>query len=103
ELLPSGPCWQFQVIPTTHLTKKIVHLYYHDALEYIESLFNHPFLADKMEFSPFRLFTTAEHLVRIYTEWMSSDSTWEMQSQIPEGGSLCSVILSSNKTYIREI
>ncbi|KAG6369417.1 hypothetical protein JVT61DRAFT_14900 [Boletus reticuloceps] len=103
ELLPSGLRWQFQVIPTTHPTKKPVHLYYRDALECIESLFNHPFLADKMEFSPFRLFTTAEHLVRVYTEWMSSDSAWEMQSQIPEGGSLCGVILSSDKTHITNI
>ncbi|KAG6372365.1 hypothetical protein JVT61DRAFT_7805 [Boletus reticuloceps] len=102
ELLPSGPCWQFQVIPTTHPTKKPVHLYYHDALECIESLFNHPFLADKMEFSPFRLFTTAEHLVRVYTEWMSSDSAWEMQVK-RMGGSLCGVILSSDKTHITNI
>ncbi|KAF8430633.1 hypothetical protein L210DRAFT_834799, partial [Boletus edulis BED1] len=28
ELLPSGPRWKFEVIPTTHPTKQPIHLYY---------------------------------------------------------------------------
>ncbi|KAF8553694.1 hypothetical protein OG21DRAFT_1485200 [Imleria badia] len=103
ELLPSGPRWKFEVVPTTHPTKQPVHLYYRDALECIESLFNHPFFADKIDFTPFRLFTTAERVVRVYTEWMSSNSAWEMQSQIPAGGTLCGVILSSDKTNVTKI
>ncbi|KAG6371382.1 hypothetical protein JVT61DRAFT_9598 [Boletus reticuloceps] len=103
ELLPSGPRWKFEVVPTTHPTKQPVHLYYCDALECIESLFNHPFFADKMDFTPFQLFTIAERVVRVYTEWMSSNSAWEMQLQIPAGGTLCGVILSSDKTNITKI
>lgn len=79
EQLPSGPRWKFEVVPTTHPTKQPVHLYYRDALECVESLFNHPYFSNKMDFTPFRLFTTAERIVRVYTEWMSSDSAWEMQ------------------------
>ncbi|KAF8451174.1 hypothetical protein L210DRAFT_3305461, partial [Boletus edulis BED1] len=60
ELLPSGPRWQFQIVPTTHETKQPVHLYFRDALKCIESLFSHPYFANKMDFSPYRLFTTAE-------------------------------------------
>ncbi|KAI6016995.1 hypothetical protein BKA83DRAFT_4128668 [Pisolithus microcarpus] len=63
ELLPSEP----------------IQLYFQDALDCVEALFNHPFL-DKMDFTPFRSFTTAEHLVRVFTEWMSSDGAWDMQS-----------------------
>ncbi|KAF8438820.1 hypothetical protein L210DRAFT_853522, partial [Boletus edulis BED1] len=103
ELLPSGPWWKFEVVPTTHPTKQPVHLYYRDALECIKSLFNHPFFADKIDFMPFQLFTTAERVVRVYTEWMSSNSAWEMQSQIPAGGTLCGVIISSDKTNITRI
>ncbi|KAF8129620.1 hypothetical protein EV363DRAFT_1399916 [Boletus edulis] len=103
ELLPSGPQWKFEVIPTTHPTKQPIHLYYRDALKCIESLFNHPFFADKMDFTPFRLFTTAEQVVRVYTEWMSSNSAWEMQSQIPAGGTLCGIILSLDKTNVTKI
>ncbi|KAN0101088.1 hypothetical protein V8E55_001072 [Tylopilus felleus] len=77
ELLPSGSQWKFKVVPTTHPTKQPIHLYYWDAHKCIELL--------------------------VYTEWMSSDSAWEMQSQIPAGGTLCSVILSSNKTHIMNI
>ncbi|KAI6004712.1 hypothetical protein EDD15DRAFT_2384724 [Pisolithus albus] len=87
ELLPSGPRWKFQIIPTTHPTRE-------------PALFNHPFFADKMDFTPFWLFTTAEHLVRVFTEWMSSDGAWDMQHKIPEGATICGIILSSDKTNI---
>ena len=68
---------------TTHQTKRPVHLYFCDVLQCVESLFNHPYFADKMDLSPFCLFTTAECLVRVYTEWMSSDGAWDMQVGIP--------------------
>ncbi|KAI6022462.1 hypothetical protein BKA83DRAFT_4464045 [Pisolithus microcarpus] len=100
ELLPSGPQWKFQIVPTTHSTKEPIQLYFRDALDCVEALFNHPFFEDKMDFTPFRLFTTAERVVRVFTEWMSSDGAWDMQSKIPEGGMVCGVILSSDKTNI---
>ncbi|KAI5982061.1 hypothetical protein EDD15DRAFT_2378525 [Pisolithus albus] len=62
ELLPSGPRWKFQIVPTTHPTREPVQLYFRDTLDCVEALFNHPFFADKMDFTPFRLFTTAERL-----------------------------------------
>ncbi|KAG6369930.1 hypothetical protein JVT61DRAFT_13314 [Boletus reticuloceps] len=60
EIRPSGPVWKFKVILTTHPTKQLVHLDYHDSLNCIESLFNNPIFAGEMEFSLYRLFTTAE-------------------------------------------
>ncbi|KAF8417310.1 hypothetical protein L210DRAFT_3428288, partial [Boletus edulis BED1] len=103
ELLPSGPRWHFQLVPTTHEMKQPIHLYFRDALDCVESLFNHPYFADKMDFTPFRLFTTAEHIVRMYTEWMSSDGAWDLQTKIPAGATLCGVILSSDKTNITNV
>ncbi|KAF8425368.1 hypothetical protein L210DRAFT_3421346 [Boletus edulis BED1] len=103
EILPSRPVWKFKVVPTTHPTKQPVHLYYRDSLDCIESLFNNPIFAGEMDFSPYRLFTTAERIVRVYTEWMSSDAAWELQSQITDGGTLCGVILSSDKTNITNV
>ncbi|KAF8451179.1 hypothetical protein L210DRAFT_3387321 [Boletus edulis BED1] len=101
ELLPSGPRWQFQIVPTTHETKQPVHLYFRDALKCIESLFSHPYFANKMDFSPYRLFGRfTECLVRVYTEYMSSDSAWDNQTKIPAGATLCGAILSSDKTNI---
>ncbi|KAF8414372.1 hypothetical protein L210DRAFT_3730324 [Boletus edulis BED1] len=101
EMLPSGPPWKFQIIPTTHPTKNPVHLYYHDSLECVEALFNHPLFACEMDLSPYCLFTTAERIVWLYMEWMSGDVAWEMQSAIEHsGGTFCGVILSSDKTNI---
>ena len=37
------------------------------------------FFADNMDFSPYWLFTSGEHDVRVYTEWMSSNGAWELQ------------------------
>ncbi|KIK16208.1 hypothetical protein PISMIDRAFT_82959, partial [Pisolithus microcarpus 441] len=100
EILPSGPRWNARVVPTTHPTKSPVTLYYHDSLDCVESLFNHPLFVQTMDYLPFRLFTTAERIVRVFTEWMSSDGAWDLQLKFPEGSTLCSVILSSDKTHI---
>lgn len=35
-----------------------------------------------MEYAPYKLFTSAERDVRVYTEWMSSDGAWELQVSI---------------------
>ncbi|KAL4077787.1 hypothetical protein J3A83DRAFT_4061254, partial [Scleroderma citrinum] len=80
--------------------KQPVHLYFCDALDCMELLFNHSFFAGKMNYMPFHLFTIAEHVVRVFTEWMSSNGAWDKQSQIPEGPTLCGVIFSSDKTNI---
>ncbi|KAI9574126.1 hypothetical protein HD554DRAFT_2044741 [Boletus coccyginus] len=53
-----------------------------------------------MDFSLFCLFTMAEHLVRVFIEWMSSDGTWDMQMKISTGATLCGVILLSDKMNI---
>ncbi|KAF8419490.1 hypothetical protein L210DRAFT_3366672, partial [Boletus edulis BED1] len=100
ELLPPGPRWNYRIVPTSHPTKNPVILYYRDALDCIKSLFNHPYYAPHMDYTPFRLFTTAERIVREYTEWMSAEVAWWMQSKLPEGATLCGVILSSDKTHI---
>ncbi|KAF8415527.1 hypothetical protein L210DRAFT_3616586 [Boletus edulis BED1] len=103
ESLPSGPRWSYRTLSLDHETKDPVCLYYRDALDCVKLLFNHPLFADKMEFAPYRQFTSAERDVRIYTEWMSSDSAWELQEKIPIGGTLCGVILSSDKTNITNV
>ncbi|KAF9231959.1 hypothetical protein BU15DRAFT_90780 [Melanogaster broomeanus] len=100
ELLPSGPRWNVRVMDTSHPTKSPVRLYFRDTLDCIESLFNHPYFIDKLDLTPQRIFETAEHVVRMYSEWMTSDVAWSMQSQLPLGATLLGVILSSDKTNI---
>ena len=79
EMLPSGPCWLSQVIPTAHPTKSPVILYWRDPLDCIASILNHPFFHDRIDFMPCRVYTTAQRWCHVYSEWMTGDDTWNMQ------------------------
>ncbi|KAI6013393.1 hypothetical protein BKA83DRAFT_96544 [Pisolithus microcarpus] len=103
EDLPKGLCWKVHIVPTRHPTTNPVQLYWHDSLKCIEALFNHLFYTGKMDYSPFRVFTAAERVMRVYSEWMSSDGAWDLQTKVPIGSTICSVILSSDKTNITNV
>ncbi|KAG1806939.1 uncharacterized protein HD556DRAFT_1436867 [Suillus plorans] len=47
-----------------------------------------------------KVYHTAEKLSWIYTEWMTGEHAWEMQSALPHGATLLGTILSSDKTCI---
>jgi hypothetical protein len=79
EMLPAGPQWKCKPWNTSHATKKPVKIFYRDAIECLESLFNNPLLSDAIRFAPFRLFRTAQKLVRVYTEWLTGNAAWDMQ------------------------
>ncbi|KAG2105843.1 uncharacterized protein F5147DRAFT_746400 [Suillus discolor] len=100
EMLPSGPRWMSQVLSTSHPTKSPVVLYWHDPLDCISAILNHPFFHDQLDFMPHRVYTTAQHLCCVYSEWMTGDDTWNMQSALPKGTTLLGTILSSNKMNI---
>ncbi|KAG2106248.1 uncharacterized protein F5147DRAFT_653992 [Suillus discolor] len=100
EMLPSGPRWMSQVLSMSHPTKSPVVLYWRDPLDCISAILNHPFFHDRLDFMPRRVYTTAQHLCCVYSEWMTGDDTWNMQSALPEGATLLGTILSSDKTNI---
>jgi len=77
--LPSGPCWTYRLVSTTHLTKEPIYLYHRDALDCVKLLFNHLLFANDMDYVLHCVFTDAECDVRVYNEWMSSNGCWEMQ------------------------
>jgi hypothetical protein len=54
-------------------------LFYRDSLDCLETLLSNPLLTDQIDFSPYRVYKTAERLVRIYSEWMTGDGAWQMQ------------------------
>ncbi|KAI6019708.1 hypothetical protein F5J12DRAFT_904126 [Pisolithus orientalis] len=51
ELLPGRPCWHSMEITPPQPTKHPVHLYWHDPLECIVWLLNHPLFSDQLDFS----------------------------------------------------
>lgn len=75
ELLPSCPKWQYCVMKTAIPTKSLVRLFYHDSVECLEALFEHPLFHDKLDLVPHRVYHSAECLVRVYSEWMMGNVT----------------------------
>ncbi|KAG2125087.1 hypothetical protein DEU56DRAFT_744061 [Suillus clintonianus] len=100
ESLPSGPHWKLQVIQTSHPTKSPAVLYWRDPLECIATIFNHPLFHNHIDYTARKVYSTAQKPSRIYTEWMTGDHAWEMQSVLPRGTTLLGTILSSDKTCI---
>ncbi|KAF7333223.1 hypothetical protein MSAN_02429600 [Mycena sanguinolenta] len=85
ESLPAGPKWKATVWKTPYPTKKPLTLYYRDPL---------------CPLHPLRFWESSEKLMRIYTEWLSGDHAWEIQSQLPEGATVLGAALSSDKTQL---
>ena len=63
-------------------TKSPVRLFYCDTVECLEALFQHPLFHDKLDLVPCRIYRTAKRLVRLYSEWMTSDGAWDIQQVI---------------------
>ncbi|KAH7903379.1 hypothetical protein BJ138DRAFT_1020738, partial [Hygrophoropsis aurantiaca] len=100
ELLPSGPKWRYRVLKTSTPTKTPVRLFWRDPLECIEALFNNPLFHNKLDLVPRRVYRSEERLVRVYSEWMTGDTAWDMQERLPDGATLLGVMLSSDKTTV---
>ncbi|KAG2055025.1 hypothetical protein BDR06DRAFT_882882 [Suillus hirtellus] len=79
EIVPSGLCWMSQVVPTAHPTKLPIVLYWCDPLDCILGLLNHPAFHDHLDFTPRRVYSTAQQLCHVYSEWTTSDDAWNMQ------------------------
>ncbi|KAI5998362.1 hypothetical protein F5J12DRAFT_906877 [Pisolithus orientalis] len=100
ELLPGGLCWRSMEITPSQPTKHPVHLYWHGPLECIAWLLNHPLFSDQLNFVLRHVYNMPEKLCRVYTEWMTADDAWCMQSQLPCRATLLGTILSSDKMNI---
>ncbi|KAI5994395.1 hypothetical protein EDD15DRAFT_2165927 [Pisolithus albus] len=108
ELLPSGPRWHSQAIRPQHPTKRSVTLFYRDPIECVQSLLSHPFFESHIEFIPRKVWSTAAQLSRVYDEWLTGEHAWNLQAssspfdldELPEGGTLLGIVLSSDKTNI---
>ncbi|KIJ63235.1 hypothetical protein HYDPIDRAFT_47651, partial [Hydnomerulius pinastri MD-312] len=101
ELLPQlGPRWHCKTMETSCETKRPAQLFYRDAVDCLAYLFSNPLFKDWLELSPYRVFETAERLVRVYSEWMSAGVAWGTQEELPDGAMLLGAILSLDKTNI---
>ncbi|KAJ7046412.1 hypothetical protein C8F04DRAFT_1206239 [Mycena alexandri] len=100
EILPKGPQWKSVPWRTEYPTKSPLTVYYRDPLECVQHLLSNPLVQDHIHFTPFRLWASADKLMRVYTEWLSGDIAWKMQEQLPRGATLLGTVLSSDKTQL---
>ena len=78
-MLPKGPEWRCKPWETTYLMKKLLHLYYRDPLECIQSILSQPLVKDFIRFSPFCLYESSAKTMHFYTEWLSGNVACSMQ------------------------
>ena len=79
EILPKGPLWKSRLCNTVFPTKQKLFLYYRDAIDCLQSIIHNPLVQDYIQFHLFQLFQSAEGAMRVYTEWLSGDTAWELQ------------------------
>jgi hypothetical protein len=82
EILPPGPKWKCTPWKTIYPTKTPVHLYHRDPIQCIESIMQSPWMTNHIHYTPLRVFTNAQKLMRVYSEWRTGDVAWEMQVPI---------------------
>ncbi|KAI6043359.1 hypothetical protein EDC04DRAFT_2562888, partial [Pisolithus marmoratus] len=99
EMLPSSPHWKSHSLPSGP-DQMQTHIYYHDPVECLRSLFGHPLFASHMSFIPWRVWSSSAWTVHIYEDWMSGTHAWNLLDQIPNSAMLLGVVLSSDKTNI---
>ncbi|KAF8194077.1 hypothetical protein K438DRAFT_1906744 [Mycena galopus ATCC 62051] len=101
ESLPPCPQWKVKLWDTRpHPTKKPLTLFYRDPLECLQALLSNPLVQDHIQFTPFKLWETSAKLMRLYTEWLSGDAAWDLQSKYPEGTTLLPTTLATDKTTL---
>ncbi|KAI6023292.1 hypothetical protein EDC04DRAFT_2574795 [Pisolithus marmoratus] len=100
ESLPARLPWLCEHMKTDYPTRQAVHLFYHPALECLQSLLNHPLLTPHISFIPWKVWTSAAQIFHIYEDWLSGDRTFAIQDKLPEGSTVLGIILSSDKMNI---
>ena len=80
ELLPKVPDWKVKKVTISgYATREPMFLFYRDALDCVKYLFGNPLFAGSMDFCPVRFYQDAEKTIRIFTEWLTGNTAWEMQ------------------------
>jgi hypothetical protein len=79
-MLPKGPQWMYKPWEAAAPTKQPLVLYYQDPLECLQSLLHAPFIADRIHFTPLRVFESARRLAQVYSEWRTGDAAWDRRN-----------------------
>ncbi|KAI6117937.1 hypothetical protein F5141DRAFT_1000268, partial [Pisolithus sp. B1] len=78
-------------------------MFYWDAIKCLQHLVHLLSNNGQIEFMPKRIYSAADCMQHVYTEWLMGDRARELQDALPDGTTLLGVVLSSNITHITQV
>ena len=79
EILPGGPHWLCKPMAPDYPVKKLIRLFYRNAVDCLQTLLSHPLFEPHISFVPWKVWTSTTKICHIYDEWLSGDHTWKIQ------------------------
>ncbi|KIK12076.1 hypothetical protein PISMIDRAFT_121497, partial [Pisolithus microcarpus 441] len=80
-----------------------LQVFYRDAIECLQHLIHSPSNSGQVHFVPKKIYSAADCMQCIYTDWLTGDRAWELQDALPDGATLLGVVLSSDKMHITQV
>ncbi|KAK6971784.1 hypothetical protein R3P38DRAFT_3495771 [Favolaschia claudopus] len=108
DSLPTGPEWTCELLEIqgdekdAHGRKKKEELEFwkRNPIECIKELMGNAAFRNKMRYAPQRVYRDKEGKCREFNEMWTGEWWWNIQDLLPEGVTICPVILSSDKTRL---
>ncbi|KAJ7684249.1 hypothetical protein DFH06DRAFT_1072814 [Mycena polygramma] len=108
DALPTGPEWTCEFFEVTGDEKDAhgrfrteqVEFWKRDPVECIKELMGNAAFRDKMRYAPIRVYRDEAGTRREFNEMWTGDWWWNLQELLPEGVTICPVILASDKTQL---
>ncbi|KAJ7131567.1 hypothetical protein C8R43DRAFT_930595, partial [Mycena crocata] len=108
DALPTGPKWDceiFEIIgdekdENGKLKREDVEFWRRDPIECIKELMGNAAFRDKMRYAPQKVYRDAEGNIQEFNEMWTGEWWWKLQDLLPEGVTICPVILASDKTHL---
>ncbi|KAJ6545618.1 hypothetical protein B0H19DRAFT_955127 [Mycena capillaripes] len=108
DALPTGPEWTCEIFEITgdekdargNLKREEVEFWKRDPIECIRELMGNAAFREKMRYAPQRVYRDAAGTRREFNEMWTGEWWWNLQELLPEGITICPVILASDKTQL---
>ncbi|KAJ7113327.1 hypothetical protein C8R43DRAFT_1138622 [Mycena crocata] len=110
DALPGGPKWDCEIFEIVGDEKDAdgkvkteeVEFWKRDPIECLKELMGNAAFREKMCYVPQRVYCDAEGKMREFDEMWTGDWWWNLQELLPEGVTICPIILASDKTQLSQ-
>ncbi|KAF8342082.1 uncharacterized protein EI90DRAFT_2904255 [Cantharellus anzutake] len=97
--MPGAPGWHQETITMDDAPLEPQEWMRRNPVECLEFLFQNPSFNGEMDFGPYKVFT-ADGDIRVYHEMATGDDWHEQQAHLPDGTTILSMMLASDKTHL---